>query len=742
MFTKNTLKKLNSILKKKFTKLNTNIITNSITQNTKINLPTRTIDYFLEPEKFTFFDNTNFIKNILSNTNTEIIYQPESYGKTFNLEILRYFLSNNNKLDNILSIKKREEFFEDKKIFENKDLKEKFFGKYPIVYINFKELNERNFNDNIEKLKFLLNTQISQIFESDDFKILNSLEVKIFEDFFENHKKIDLNFISILPKMLSNILGKLSNKSPFVLFNNFDYPLINSYGNTSHETYKIFLENLIRNTFKDNQYIYKGILTGVNDIEINHLFSSIKNLKLTSFKLNENNNNNNNNNPNNNNININTNNTYIDNNNEELNKYFGIDLNNYNENIFKENLKAFIPKNSYAYGNKNISFFNFEKTYNFDLNKITENYLNNTNNNNNDNENQEEEKENLINELLKNLKNKTTSEDLNLETLFSNMVNNSSKDYLMGYKILNLLNNKAENFIENFFKKNSTKKLNAYYDKNFNFNLTKNSGFDLDRPLKTENLLNFLCSNNIIQINEENNLTIPHLSSALLISETFKKLNFHNDDYNRNLAYLFYKYLYYNKTKTYLSEIKKIFDSSRKQSKNISLFSKPGNLIFKNEKDMENYFVHIFTLELNLENSMENINIYQIDDDENLIISDSLKQFVLITYDDRKFATFVKFNKYRTPTSQAAEELMEIDEIQKNSVIQKAANRKLIGIKPEDAEKNLKEINMEVMNQLKDMEMINFLRKISDNFEAFNVISISSFGKYMDYEIREVLIGN
>ena len=102
----------------------------------------------------------------------------------------------------------------------------------------------------------------------------------------------------------------------------------------------------------------------------------------------------------------------------------------------------------------------------------------------------------------------------------------------------------------------------------------------------------------------------------------------------------------------------------------------------------------------------------------------------------------VKFNKYRTPTSQAAEELMEIDEIQKNSVIQKAANRKLIGIKPEDAEKNLKEINMEVMNQLKDMEMINFLRKISDNFEAFNVISISSFGKYMDYEIREVLIGN
>jgi len=587
MFTKNPIKKLNHILKKEFSK--SNIIINSINSNTKINFHTRSIDYFLQPEKFTFFDNTNFIKNILTNTNTEIIYQPESFGKTFNLEILRYFLSNNNKLDNILTIKKREEFFEDKKIFENKDLKENYFAKYPTIYLNFKELDERNFDDNIEKLKFLLNSQISQIFDSEEYKNLNNLEVKIFEDFFENHKNIDLNFMAILPKMLSNLLGKLSNKSPFILFNNFDYPLINSYGNTSHERYKEFLEVLIRNTFKNNQYIHKGILTGTNDIENNYLFSGVKNLKFSSFKLHEK--------------------KDEDNNNEDINKYFGIDLNNLNENIYKENLKAFMPKTSNSYGNKNISFFNFEKTFNFDLNKLTEN---------NSNENEE----NLIKDLSKRFKNKTTSEDLNLQILFSKMVNNNSKDYLMGYKVLNLLNNKAEIFIENFLKNNTnnTKKIPTYSDKSYSFNLNENeiSGFDLNNPLKEENLLNFLSSNNIIQISEDKKITIPHLSSALLIRESFKKLNFHKDDYNRNLAYLFYRYLYFNKTKTYLSEIKKIFESARKQTKNILEISKPGNLTFKSEKEMENYFVHIFTLELNLENSKENINIYQIEDDENL----------------------------------------------------------------------------------------------------------------------------
>lgn len=659
-----------------------------------IKFPNRTIDYFINPQSYLFIDKTKFFEKILSNNQNDLIYQPDSFGKTFNLEMFRYFVSDIDKVDNTIEKQKRKDFFEKTEIFKNKNLVDKHFAKHPVIYLNFKELDENNFEDNIEKLKFMLNSQIQQIFQYEKISSLNKFEIKLFEEFLNNFNHKNLHFISNVPKELAKTLSKLSQNHPFILLNDFDFPLVNSYGKASYDQFKSFIEIFIKNVFKTNNYIYKGVITGVNEIDHNLFFSQIKNLNSFSFK------------------------NKAD---SDINKYFGVTsqeepLKKYSNNICKYN--NFGITNDY----KNISFYNFSRFYNQEnLNIITE--------------------ENLISYL--NIDN--IAEYLNIKTLFAKMINDSCLDYLQGYKILNLLDKKAENFIHNF--KNNEKlnyKGHTFSDVEFNFDSSQYKDIPLSSQICKNTLISYMLSNNLIQLDDQNNIQIPNILSAWLIKRTFSELKNHVDDYDRLLAYNFYKYLYFNNVKEYFTEIKNIFEKIRKSiaNKKGNPFSKPVNLIFKSEKEMENYFIHIMTLELNLQDSKDNINIYQIEDDENNKISDVLKKFSLITFDDRRFAIFINFNKHSLKTSSsAADELEEIDEVQKNEIIQMAGSKKRIPkVDSKEIIQTLENINQEKLSKIDENEAMKFLSNISDNFESVAFVCLASYQKFFEYAIQTFVI--
>lgn len=683
----------------------------SKTSSNDIIFPDRSIEYFINPNKYTFIDKTKFIEKALSNTNTEIYYQPNSFGKTFNLDILKYFLSDLNKVDNIVDKSKRKTFFEKTEIFNNKDLVEKHFQKHPVIYLNFKELDEKKFEDNIEKLKLLLNSQVDQIFQYEAAKDLNAYELKIFEEFLSNIKSVSNQFLTNMPKELARILSKLSGNNAFILINNFDYPLVNSYGRKCYEEFKPFLEALVKNTFKNNNFIYKGILTGVSELEHQSTFSSLINHNLKSYSFKD----------------------FQDA--EEANKYFGISLTedkiaNLDNNSNNKSLK------DYA---KTISLFN------------TNNAKNNLSYINFFNCNKNESLRGLSEESLMKLLNiESISDFLNLNALFANVINDSSKDYLSGYKLLNILNNKAENFLKNFTENTNQKKHNFYLDANLSFDIsakTENKFFTFENPLRSSAFLSYLLANNVISLSAEgakSNIEIPNVQSALLIKSAFAKQTFHLDDYDRKLAYNFYRYLYFNKASEYFQEIKNIFDLTGKAagaaSKKISPFSKQVNLNFKSEKELENYFVHIMTLELNIEDSAENLNIFGVDDYENTKVSELLKEFTLITFDDRKFAIFIRFNKHKlSAASPHAEDLNEIDEVQNNDVIKKSKKR-IPKVDLKDLTTTLQTINQEKISKLKKEEALGFLKHISTDFQAVSFVSVSNYKNYLEFAAQTFLI--
>ena len=85
---------------------------------------------------FYYIDKTNFISEVLNNGASVILLpRPRRFGKTLNLSMLRYFFDIN---------ENNQELFQNLNISKNSEAMA-CLGKYPVIYITFKDIKENNF---------------------------------------------------------------------------------------------------------------------------------------------------------------------------------------------------------------------------------------------------------------------------------------------------------------------------------------------------------------------------------------------------------------------------------------------------------------------------------------------------------------------------------------------------------------------------------------------------------------------
>ena len=289
--------KLSSILNNTFynsiTAINAKFSTTTTTnKTTKLLFPERTLDLFLYPDKYQYVDKTCIIPRILDNNQTEIILRPDGFGKSTNLNIIRYFLSNNKLLDDSVDITSREAFFKYKKVNNINGDSSKYFNKYPVIMLNLKELDGKDYEENIDKIRNLLYTEYEQILQYDDLSLTTSSKLSIIEkkkilEFFDNYSHIPGENIPNAFKDLTKYLLKVTSKNPFVLIDDFDFPLINA---SNHDIYfynktkELLQQIFLKLSLKNNNYINKLLMTGTFKTEIKSLFEHTHNLNVHSLE--------------------------------------------------------------------------------------------------------------------------------------------------------------------------------------------------------------------------------------------------------------------------------------------------------------------------------------------------------------------------------------------------------------------------------------------------------------------------
>ena len=217
-----------------------------------------------------YIDKTKYIEDLLEDGSEVILFtRPKSFGKTLNMSMIKYFFDIENKEEN-------KKLFSGLYIEKSKHISEQ--GKYPVIYISFKDLKSKNWEGTIFKLK----NQLKDLYK--EFLYLkDSLDEISQEDFNKIiYMKEDANYEFSL-KYLTEYLYKYYKQKVIVIIDEYDSPIVNSYENNYYDEAILFFRNFYSSVLKDNQYLERGFLTGILRVAKEGIFSGLNNLEICSI---------------------------------------------------------------------------------------------------------------------------------------------------------------------------------------------------------------------------------------------------------------------------------------------------------------------------------------------------------------------------------------------------------------------------------------------------------------------------
>jgi hypothetical protein len=220
-------------------------------------------------DNYYFVDKSLFIKEIIDEpAKVVLIPRPRRFGKTLNLYMLRHFLEiQDNK-------EERAKLFTGLAIQKEKSMK-KHFCKYPVIFMTFKDIESRKFDEALNLIKEIISKEFRRhkyLLYSD---VLDDFEKKQFRDILNMEGLITDYQMSLL--RLSELLRRYHNEKPVILIDEYDAPIHRAYANGYYKEIVSFFRGFLGAGFKDNQDIFKGVLTGILRIAKESIFSEMNN---------------------------------------------------------------------------------------------------------------------------------------------------------------------------------------------------------------------------------------------------------------------------------------------------------------------------------------------------------------------------------------------------------------------------------------------------------------------------------
>jgi len=224
-------------------------------------------------EDYLFVDKTLLIKEFWeSNGQTILLPRPRRFGKTLNMSMIKYFFENdssdNNYLFKNLNIENHEEIM-------------KFQGKFPVIYLSFKDEKYSSF----EYLKEGLNSVFSKLFIEHEYCLNNPKLRRIDKEYYDSiiNKEASIIDLSNALKKLSEYLKDYFNQKVIILMDEYDVPIQAAYVNNYYVETIEFMRNMLSGAFKDNNSLKRGMITGILRVARESIFSGLNNLKVESI---------------------------------------------------------------------------------------------------------------------------------------------------------------------------------------------------------------------------------------------------------------------------------------------------------------------------------------------------------------------------------------------------------------------------------------------------------------------------
>lgn len=213
-------------------------------------------------------DKTMFIKEWWEKKDdVTLITRPRRFGKTLTLSMVEQFFSVNYAQTDI---------FQEMNIWSDKEYRE-LQGTYPVISLSFSGIKETSYIEaraKICKIIELLYQKYVFLLEGD---FLNPKEKEYFTNISAEMKD---SGISLSLQQLSNYLSRYYNKKVIILLDEYDTPMQEAYVGGYWKELTSFTRSLFNETFKNNPYLERALMTGITRVSKESIFSDLNNLEV------------------------------------------------------------------------------------------------------------------------------------------------------------------------------------------------------------------------------------------------------------------------------------------------------------------------------------------------------------------------------------------------------------------------------------------------------------------------------
>ena len=236
-------------------------------------LPIGISDYVRAQAEYYYVDKTLLIKEFLDQKSLVSLFtRPRRFGKTLNMDMLRVFFEKSTEDTSI--------YFIDKAIWKCGEKYTKHQGKYPVIFLTFKDVKFDSWEATIDKIRALLQAEFGRHRELMNSESTAEYEKQYFLKIM-NGTATEVDLTSALEN-LSKMLAEHHGKAPIIIIDEYDTPIQEGYSRNFYEKIIGFMRNFFSGAFKDNKNLSYGFLTGILRIAQESIFSGLNNLVVNS----------------------------------------------------------------------------------------------------------------------------------------------------------------------------------------------------------------------------------------------------------------------------------------------------------------------------------------------------------------------------------------------------------------------------------------------------------------------------
>lgn len=235
----------------------------------KVGIGWQSFEDFID-QQMLYVDKTRFIKEWWESApQISLITRPRRFGKTLLMSTVRHFFDP--------QYREYSRRFEGLFIWKDEYYR-KLYGTIPTIFISFASVK----NYTIEGAMSSIKEEIRLAYDNYCFlEHSDRLDEKTKGLFSSRLKKLYLdseNLDAYSIHFLTECLYKHYGIKPIILLDEYDTPIIESVMEGYYDDMMRFYRAFFNSTFKNNEYLYRAIITGINKISKNSLYSDMNNI--------------------------------------------------------------------------------------------------------------------------------------------------------------------------------------------------------------------------------------------------------------------------------------------------------------------------------------------------------------------------------------------------------------------------------------------------------------------------------